>query len=75
MKFYKNINNYFDEMNDKNFRLDEDLFSKNAQSIGKIYHEVRLLMKLLKTKLQIKNMIIKYYDLFYTVIKNRKKVM
>ena len=30
LKFYKNINNYYDEMNIKNFRYDEDPFAKNA---------------------------------------------
>ena len=28
-------------------------------------------MKILQTKPQVKNMIINYYDLYYTVIKNR----
>ena len=39
-RFYKNISNYYDEMNDKNFRLDEDPFAENAQGIARIYHEV-----------------------------------
>ena len=30
-------------------------------------------MKYLQTKPQVKNMNINYYDLYYTVIKNRKK--
>ena len=30
-----------------------------------------LLMNLLQTKRQVKNMNIKYYDLYYTVIENR----
>ena len=54
-----------------NFRFDEDTFAKNAQGISKIYHEVLLLMKFLQTKPQVKNMNINYYDLYYTVIKNR----
>ena len=42
VKFYEKISIYYDKMN---IRLDEDPFSKNAQSISKIYHEVLLLMK------------------------------
>ena len=53
------------------FQFEEDPFSKNAQSISKIYHGVILLMECLQTKPQIKNMNISYYDLYYTVIKNR----
>ena len=72
LKFYKNINKYFTEMKNKNFQTHhEDPFSRNAQGISKIYHEVLLLMKCLQTKPQIKNMNIKYYDLYYTVIKIR----
>ena len=54
-----------------NIKIDEDPFARNAQDISKIYHEVILLMKFLQTKPQIKNMNINYYDLYYTVIKNR----
>ena len=35
-----------------------------------IYHEVLLLMKFLQTKPSIKNMNLKYHDLYYTVIKS-----
>ena len=56
-----------------NIRIDEDTFAKNAQGISKIYHEVLLLMKFLQTKPQVKNMNINCYELFYTVIKNRKE--
>ena len=73
LKFYKNISNYYDEMKNKNFRYDEDPFPKNAQGVGKIYHEVLILMKFLQTKPQVKNMNINYYDLYYSVIKNRKE--
>ena len=34
LKFYKNISNYYDNMN---IRFDEDPFAKNAQGISKIY--------------------------------------
>ena len=33
-----------------NIKMDEDTFSKNAQGISKIYHEVFLLRKFLQTK-------------------------
>ena len=72
LKIYKNIKNYYTEMKNKNFQTqDQDPFSKNAQGISKIYHEVLLLMKFLQTKPQVKNMNIIYYDLYYTVIKTR----
>ena len=60
-------------MNNENFRFEEDHFSNNAQNINKTYHEALLLMKFLQTKPQVKNMNFNYYDLFYTVIKNRKE--
>ena len=78
LKFYKNISNYYIEMKNRNFQTqDQDPFAKNAQGISKIYHEVLLLMKFFQTKPQIKNMNINYYDLYYTVIKNRdeKEIM
>ena len=54
-----------------NIRFDGDPFAKNAQGISKIYHEVLLLIKFLQTKPQVRNMNIRYYDLYYTVIKTR----
>ena len=72
LKFYKNISNYYTEMKNINFQTNQqDPFSKNAQGINKIYHELLLLMKFLMTKPQIKNMNINYYDLYFTVIKTR----
>ena len=71
LKIYKNISNYYIEMKNKNFQTQQDPFSKNAQGISKIYHEVLLLMKFLQTKPQVKNMDINYHDLYYTVIKTR----
>ena len=71
LKFYKSLSYYYDEMKNKNFQTEEDPFSKNAQGISKVHHEVLLLMKFLQTKPQIKNMNINYYDLYYTVLKNR----
>ena len=72
LKFYQNISNYYDEMNIKrrsgNFQFAEHPFSKNVESAGKIYQEL-LLMKILQTKPQVKEMNINYYDLYYTVIK------
>ena len=59
-------------MKNKNFQTsNQDPFSKNAQGISKIYHEVLLLMKFLQTKPQIKNMNINCFDLYYTVNKTR----
>ena len=62
-------------MKGKFFQSQKDTFSKNAQGISKIYHEVLLLMKYLQTKPQIKNMNISYYDLYNTVIKSRKEIV
>ena len=49
LKFYRNLSNYYDKMNIRKqsgaFQFEEDPFSKTAQSIRKIYHEVLLLMK------------------------------
>ena len=73
LKIYKNISNYYIEMKNKNFQTQEDPFSINAKGISKIYHEVLLLMKFLQTKPQVRIMNINYYDLYYTVIKNRDK--
>ena len=73
LKFYKNINNYYIKMKNKNFQTNnQDPFSGNTQGIGKIYHDVLLLMEFfLQTKPQVKNMYINCYDLYYTVIKSR----
>ena len=60
-------------MKNKNFQTQEDPFSGNAQGINEICHEMLLLMKFLQTKPQVKNMNINYYDLYYTVIRNRDK--
>ena len=75
LNFYKNISYYYDEKNlirqKDTFQFEKDSFSKNAEGISKIYHEVLLLTKLLQTKPQVQNMIIEYNDLYYTVVKNR----
>ena len=72
LKFYEIISNYYTEMKNKNHQtFHDDPFSRNAQGISKIYHEVLLLMKFLQTKSQVKNMNINYYDLYYTVIRSR----
>ena len=74
LKFYKNISNYYIEMKNKNFQTNnQDPFSRNAEGISKVYHEVLLLMKFLQTKPQVKNLNINYFDLYYTVIKTRDK--
>ena len=51
--------------------MDEDAFAKNAQGIGEIYHEILMLKKFYQTKPQVKNMNNSYFDLYYTLIKNR----
>ena len=71
LKFYKNVNNYYTEKKNKNFQSKQDPFSKNSQGISRIYHELLLLMTFLQTKPQVNNMNINYYDLYYTVTKNR----
>ena len=59
-------------MKNNNFQSNNrDPFSKNAKGVGKIYHEVLLLMEFVQTKSEVKNMNINYYDLYYTVIKTR----
>ena len=77
LRFYKNINNSYDEMNFRRlsgtFQIEEDPFSKGVQSIGKFYHEVVLLKKFSQTKPQVKIINIKYYDLYYTVKKREEK--
>ena len=58
-------------MKHKIFQTQENPISKNAQGISKICHEVLLLMKFFQIRPHIKNMNIKYYVLYYTVIKTR----
>ena len=55
------------------FQFEAGPLSKNIQGISKIYHEVLLLMKFLLTKPRVKSKNVKYYELYYTVIKNRKE--
>ena len=43
------------EMKNENFQTQQDPFSRNAQGISKIYHEVLLLMKFLQTEPQVKD--------------------
>ena len=76
IKFYENESDYYDETDIRKkrgkFLFEEDLFSKNAESISKIYREVLLLMKFLQTKPQVKSRNIFYCDLYYTVIQKKK---
>ena len=53
------------------FQFDEDVFSKVAEKISKIYHEVILIMKFLQTKPQVKKMYNNFHNLYHTVIKNK----
>ena len=56
----KNISNYYDEMKIRRqkttFQFEEDHFSENVQGIGKIYHEILLILKFLQTKPKVKGM-------------------
>ena len=49
LNFHQNISNYYDEMNYRRqsvyVQSEKNPFSKNAESISKIYHEVIILMK------------------------------
>ena len=65
LKFYKNLSNYYKNMKNK---MDEDLFARKAQGSSKTYNEILLLMKFLQTKPQVKNVNIKCYCLYYTVL-------
>ena len=56
------------------FQFQEGPFNKIVQGFGKIYHEVLFLMKFVQTKPQVKNLIINYYDLYYTVIKKEMRM-
>ena len=75
LKFYRSINIYYDEMNNRrqnnSFQFEEDPFSKNVQGIEKFYHEELLLVKSLQTKSIVTSINFDYYDLYYTVIKNK----
>ena len=70
-------------MKDRIFQTQKDLFSKNAESVSKIYHELLLLMKFSQTKPQVENMIKLYcnyiyiilFIIYYTVIKTRDEKM
>ena len=57
----------------ENFQFEEDPFPKNVQGIGIIHHEVLLLMNSSQTNPSVKSMKIKYFDLYYTVIKKRNE--
>ena len=58
-------------MNVRNFTFEKDTFSEKAQGFDKNYHQVFLLIKLLQTKPQVKNMNNNFYCLHYTKIKKR----
>ena len=77
MNFHQYIKNCYDEINIRrqsgNFQFVEDLFGKNVQGIGRIYHDVSFLMKFLQTKPSVKIMHITFYDLYHTVNKKEMK--
>ena len=78
LKFCQSISNTYGRMKyhrrKGSFHFEENPFPNNDQGIGKIFNEVYLKKKLLKTKPRVKSMNIKYYDLFYPVIKNRDEI-
>ena len=53
--------------------MDEDLFSRNAQGIGKIYQEVLLLMKFQQTKPQVKIWLLNVVICILLWLKKEKK--
>ena len=55
----------------RNFHFEEDVFTKSAQDIAEIMHEVLLSIKFLPTKPQVKRVNTNYSDLCYTFCKNR----
>ena len=57
-----------------NFQFEEDPFAVKDGSISEIYHEELLLMKFFQTKPNVKNMNFNYYDLYYTLDKNRDDI-
>ena len=77
LKFCKIISNYFDEMNIRNFKFEEDPFSENAQGFSKIYHGVLLLIKnfyRLSLRLRIWIIIIMIYNLLLLRSEMKKKM-
>ena len=60
LKLYKDKSNYYDEMKIRRgsgkIQLEEDPFSKKVQGVIKTYHGMKLEMKFLQTKPQVKNM-------------------
>ena len=71
-KFHHNISEKYEEMSIRRqnniFQFQEDPFSKNAEGISKIYHELLIILKFLQTKHQVKKINTNFYDLYYTVI-------
>ena len=75
LKFHNNISNYYIDMKNKNFQTHhEDTFSRNAQSISKIYHEVLLLMKFLQTKPEVKILILIIMTYNIPLLKTEMKI-
>ena len=53
-----------------NFHFEENPISKTVQGVAFIMHQAMLLMKFLQTEAQIKDKVLNYYDLYYTIILN-----
>ena len=64
LKFYQNISIYYNETNNRRqsgtFQFEDDPFSKIVQGVGKINHEVLLLMSFVQTKPQVNSKNITY---------------
>ena len=60
LKFDGNLSNHYDQMSymrrSITFEFEEDPFSRNAEGVTEIFHEVLFLMKILQTKPQCKSM-------------------
>ena len=53
--------------------FEKDAFADQIEKTNEIYHEELGLRNFLQTKAQVRSLNTKYYDLYYTVIKNRKE--
>ena len=71
LNFHKNIGKDYDQMNYFRqsiiFQFAEDPFGEGAQSIAFKMQESLLLMKVLQTKPQDRNEIMKFFDFYFTI--------
>ena len=75
LKFYQNANYHYDEIkyqrHNGSSQFDENPSKTIAEGFEKNFNGLSLLIKFLQTKPQVEGMKINYYDLYYTVNKNR----